>query len=109
MNPIATRCWLEPSRIPGNVGMLGADYPGYFEHGDGQGLADLLLRCVNHHAMPGLQARDSTLARPLTGDAGVARDPLLGQLQSQCLARAPLFAPEAEQASLIKLVKDLMV
>src|SRR5512133_2018844 len=30
------------SRIPGNVGMLGADYAGYFELDDAGGLADLL-------------------------------------------------------------------
>jgi putative glycosyltransferase (TIGR04348 family) len=30
------------SRIPGNVGLLGEDYPGYFEVGDTRGLAKLL-------------------------------------------------------------------
>ena len=93
------------SRIAGNVGMLGADYPGYFAHGDAKGLADLLLRCGNHHATPALQARRTTLARPLTGDA---RDPLYEQLQSHCEARAHLFSPKTEQAALIKLVHDLV-
>lgn len=32
------------SRIPGSVGILGADYPGYFAAGDTEGLADLLFR-----------------------------------------------------------------
>lgn len=32
------------SRISGNVGLLGADYPGYFEVGDEHGLAKLLFR-----------------------------------------------------------------
>ncbi len=32
------------SRIPGNVGLLGRTYPGYFEVGDTRGLALLLLR-----------------------------------------------------------------
>lgn len=32
------------SKIAGNVGMLGAEYAGYFEHGDAQRLADLLHR-----------------------------------------------------------------
>ena len=93
------------SRIAGNVGMLGADYPGYFEHGDAQGLADLLLRCGNPPATPALQARRSTLARPSMGDTG---DSLYSQLQSHCQARAHLFAPKAEQAALIKLVHDVM-
>ena len=35
------------SRIDGNVGMLGADYDGYFPWGDAQALANLLLRCKN--------------------------------------------------------------
>ena len=90
------------SRIAGNVGMLGADYPGYFAHGDAQGLADLLLRCGNHRARPGLTVGHSTTARPLTGD------PLYAQLQSHCEARAHLFSPKTEQAALIKLVEDLM-
>ena len=33
------------SRVSGNVGMLGADYPGYFELGDTSGLTELLKRC----------------------------------------------------------------
>ena len=32
------------SRIPGAVGMLGPDHPGYFEVGDAQGLAERLER-----------------------------------------------------------------
>ena len=68
------------SRIDGNVGMLGADYPGYFEHGDARGLADLLLM------FPSLN----------------------DDLQARCRARAPLFTPEAEQQSLIQLVSHLL-
>lgn len=74
------------SRIAGNVGMLGADYAGYFEHGDAQGLANLLLRCRANQ-------------RPL--------DPLHQQLQTQCALRAPLFAPQREQAALLALVREL--
>jgi glycosyltransferase involved in cell wall biosynthesis len=70
------------SRIPGNIGMLGEDYAGYFAPGNAQALADLLKRCRQ--------------------DAG-----LLVQLQAQCALRAPLFAPEAEAAALHKLVQDL--
>jgi putative glycosyltransferase (TIGR04348 family) len=71
------------SRIDGNVGMLGSDYAGYFELGDAQGLADLLLRC------------QASLACP---------DGFLQQLQSQIAARAPLFSPERESSQLLALV-----
>ena len=33
------------SRVPGNIGMLGADYAGYFPHGDAAALAGLLEEC----------------------------------------------------------------
>ena len=69
------------SRIPGNVGMLGDDYAGYFEPGDAEGLAQLLRRC-----------RD---------------DDWLAQLSAQCALRAPLFSPETERAGLHQLVHDL--
>ena len=79
------------SRIPGNVGMLGPDYRGYFDHGDAPALAALLERC-----------RD--------GQAGSANDPdppLLELLRAQCSLRAPLFTPEAERAALLQLLKEL--
>ena len=68
------------SRIDGNVGMLGANYPGYFEHGDAKGLVDLLQNfpAISH------------------------------DLRAHCASRAPLFTPRAEQASLIQLVTDLL-
>ena len=75
------------SRIAGNIGMLGADYAGYFAHGDAQGLADALLRCRA---------------------AQHATDPFYSQLQAQCKQRAPLFAPANEQASLLQLVHELL-
>ena len=56
------------TRIPGNVGMLGADYAGYFEPGDSQGLAMLLERCRDEPTM-------------------------LEGLCRQCVDRAPLFEP----------------
>lgn len=34
------------SRIPGNVGMLGEDYKGYFTSNDAESLAEVLLRCA---------------------------------------------------------------
>ncbi len=76
------------SRIEGNVGMLGGDYAGYFDWGDAQGLTSLLRICA----------------------AGLTPNPhshLLSTLQAQCARRAPLFAPQAEQAALRKLVDEL--
>jgi len=35
------------TRIPGSIGMLGDDHPGYFAVGDTEGLAALLERCEN--------------------------------------------------------------
>lgn len=75
------------SHIAGNIGMLGADYGGYFDHGDARGLVDLLVRCRADQ---------------------VSRTGLYAQLQAQCARRAPLFAPAAEQAALMALVHDLL-
>jgi putative glycosyltransferase (TIGR04348 family) len=38
------------SRIPGSTGILGSDYPGYFEVGDAEGLAVLLARAEDEPA-----------------------------------------------------------
>lgn len=76
------------SHIPGNVGMLGADYGGYFALGDAQGLADLLRRCR------------AELDRP---------QGLCKQLSQQCTLRAPLFSPATEQAAVRALVNDLLM
>lgn len=75
------------SRIPGNVGLLGADYAGYFEPGDAAGLAHLLRQARASQGQP---------------------DGLLARLAAQCAARAPLFAPTAERQALLGLVHDLM-
>jgi putative glycosyltransferase (TIGR04348 family) len=75
------------SRIDGNVGLLGADYAGYFEPGDAAGLAALLRQ-----------------ARASQGQA----NGLLAHLAAQCAARAPLFAPAAERQALLGLVAELM-
>lgn len=71
------------SDIGGNRGMLGADYAGYFAPGDAAALARLIDRALT--------------------DAGYAV-----LLRSQCAARAPLFAPAAEQAALLQLVDNLL-
>lgn len=71
------------SDIGGNRGMLGADYAGYFPPGDAAALARLIDRALT--------------------DAAFA-----ATLHAQCAARAPLFAPAAEQAALLRLVDNLL-
>lgn len=69
------------SRVPGNVGMLGSDYVGYFELGDDAALAALLERASG--------------------------DPVfLARLCEQCAARAPLFTPERERQAVNRLVDE---
>ena len=75
------------SRIPGNVGMLGEGYGGYFPGGDAHALAALLRQCRDGLAAP----------------AG-----RLEALQAQCTARAPLFDPLAEKAALLALLAELL-
>lgn len=77
------------SRVPGNVGMLGSGYAGYFPHGDAAALAALLADC-----RAGQRAEN-----PAAG--------LLGQLVAQCALRAPLFEPDAERAALLSLLQEL--
>jgi glycosyltransferase involved in cell wall biosynthesis len=77
------------SRIAGNVGMLGAGYEGYFEHGDAAALAKLLLAC--RYAQPADDPAHFGLAR----------------LRAQCALRAPLFAPETERRAVEQLVDEL--
>jgi putative glycosyltransferase (TIGR04348 family) len=76
------------SHIDGNVGMLGADYPGYFPPGDAAALVAMLRACRTGQARP---------------DGG-----MLAALQAQCSLRAPLFEPQAEQAALLSLMQELL-
>lgn len=69
------------SYIPGNVGMLGRDYDGYFLPGDDRALAGLLDRVSQDRSF-------------------------LTALQTQCIRRASLFAPTREEAEVIALVRD---
>ncbi len=71
------------SRIDGNVGMLGADYDGYFPWGDAQALANLLLRCKNEPQF-------------------------LDHLNAQCALRSPLFEPRAEQTALLQIFAEAL-
>lgn len=74
------------SRIDGNVGMLGKDYPGYFDWGDAAGLASLLREC-----------RDSQKRR----------NGLLTHLGEQASARSTLFSPETECRAVRELAAEL--
>ncbi len=71
------------SRIGGNLGLLGADYEGCFDAGDDAALAALMQRFADE---PAFAAR----------------------LAAQCAAREPGFTPEAESASLLALLRDLL-
>ena len=77
------------SRVAGNVGMLGADYAGYFPAGDAAALARLLADC-----------RASQAGQ----DPGAG---LLARLRAQCESRAPRFEPASEHAALLQLLHDL--
>lgn len=70
------------SRIPGNVGMLGRDYPGYFPLFDDRALARLIERCRT--------------------DAAFYR-----KLKKAILRRRALFAPDAEKSALRRLLRGL--
>jgi putative glycosyltransferase (TIGR04348 family) len=79
------------SRVQGNVGMLGADYDGYFEWGDAVQLAAQLARCREDQQ----QGAD---------DPGHT---WLAHLRAQCDRRAALFAPDAERTALLQLLHEL--
>ncbi|MDI1288102.1 MAG: hypothetical protein PSV46_27235 [Reyranella sp.] len=70
------------SRMDGNVGLLGADYPGYFPVGDTEALAHLLQ---NLEGNPGFVAR----------------------LRQALVQRAPLFRPARETAAWRRLLAEL--
>lgn len=68
------------SDIPGNIGLLGDDYPGYFPVGDDTGLARMLQ-----------QAEDSP--------------DFLGELERRVSELAGSFTPESERAALLAAVE----
>jgi putative glycosyltransferase (TIGR04348 family) len=71
------------SDIPGNVGMLGEDYPGYYPVGDERALARLLYRAETDEAFYEL-------------------------LKARYNARKYLVLPEREKEALRRLVQDLV-
>jgi putative glycosyltransferase (TIGR04348 family) len=68
------------SRMSGNVGMLGADYPGWFDVGDAAGLAALVRRAHDDRAF-------------------------LAALAAACECRALRFAPATEAAGLTDAIE----
>ena len=71
------------SAIPGNLGMLGADYGATFAVGDAAALAALLVRARDDPAM-------------------------LAALRVQCARRAPLFEPARERRTLRRIVRECL-
>ena len=70
------------SRIAGNVGMLGEEYPGYYPVGDERALARLLERAETNAAFYEL-------------------------LKARCAARRPLTLPEREREALGGLIEEV--
>jgi putative glycosyltransferase (TIGR04348 family) len=71
------------SRIPGSIGILGDDYPGYFEVGDTAELARLMLQCETNPEF-------------------------LSEITSCCAELIPLFDPSREKESWACLIEELM-
>ncbi len=80
---VTSGTWVLASRISGNVGMLGADYPGYFEPRDASGLAGCLV-----------QALEEPSYRRKLAAAGNKR--------------GPLFIPAREALAMRNLVEALL-
>jgi putative glycosyltransferase (TIGR04348 family) len=72
------------SRIAGSVGLLGADYPGYYPVEDTEGLRALLLHAESDPAFH-------------------------ADLAARCAARRELFTPERERAGWESLLRELGV
>ncbi|TMH47089.1 MAG: TIGR04348 family glycosyltransferase [Betaproteobacteria bacterium] len=71
------------SRMPGNVGMLGERYPGYYPVADDAALAGVIARAK----------KDQRFYR---------------SLQTAMRARRKLFAPAAERAALLRVVREAL-
>jgi len=70
------------SRIPGSMGILGDDYPGYFQVGNTRDLTRLMLRCETEPQF-------------------------LADLSNRCHALAALFDPSREQSAWVDLLNEL--
>jgi glycosyltransferase involved in cell wall biosynthesis len=71
------------SRISGNVGMLGAEYPGYFDVGDASGLAARLIQALEDPAY-------------------------LRSLVAACRKRRALFSPARERRAVRSLAASVL-
>jgi putative glycosyltransferase (TIGR04348 family) len=71
------------SRMSGNLGMLGRGYPGYYPLADERALARLIARAADEPAY-------------------------YRRLERALRARAPLFAPSAERAAVLKVLREAM-
>jgi glycosyltransferase involved in cell wall biosynthesis len=67
------------SRIPGNIGLLGARYPGYFSVGDDKALARLITRAAHDVEFYKRLRREVRALQPMVAPAREARA-LLGAL-----------------------------
>lgn len=76
---ITARCPVLASRVPGNVGMLGLDYAGYFPFG-------------NERALGAMMSRAET-------DASFYKT-----LKQQCGARRSYFTPKSERVALLRAI-----
>jgi glycosyltransferase involved in cell wall biosynthesis len=79
---LACRVPVVSSRIPGSVGLLAEDYPGYLPVGDTAALAALLLR---FEEQPSFRAA----------------------LEERCARLRPLIAPRCERAAWALLLEEL--
>ena len=80
------------SYMDGNIGMLGASYPGYFPVGNSHALANMLTQLETDVVNP----------KPLPP----GKNSLYAKLLAQCAERAKLFAPAEEQQRLLQLVNQ---
>ena len=71
------------SRVSGNIGMLGADYPGYYALADDVALSALLKQAAHDRRF-------------------------YQSLKKALLARRKLFAPAAERASLVRVLREVL-
>jgi putative glycosyltransferase (TIGR04348 family) len=71
------------SRVAGNLGMLGADYPGYYALADDEALAALLARAASEPSF-------------------------YRKLKSALRARRKLFTPAAERAALARVLREAL-
>jgi putative glycosyltransferase (TIGR04348 family) len=71
------------SRIAGSIGLLGEDYPGYFEAGDTPGLARLLERAESDRKF-------------------------LADLKARCKRLGPMFAPAREERAWESLLREVV-